>query len=157
MLSHNIAKPSTSAWSYPCLLVGKSDGSLRFCTDYSKVNAVTKTDCFPLPRADDCVDRVGAAVYVSKFDMLKGYWQVLLTAWAREVSAFVTHYAFQNYRVMALRMRNSLASFQRLVNIGMSDCEGFLGVIQSNMASTHVSDAQIVSAVNRCQSHTELG
>ena len=73
MLSHNISEPSTSAWSSPCLLVGKSDGSLRFCTDYRRVNSVTKPDCFPLPRADDCVDRVGAAVYVTKFDMLKAF------------------------------------------------------------------------------------
>ena len=83
MLSHNIAEPSASAWSSPCLLVGKSDSSLRFCTDYRRVNSVTKPDCFPLPRTDDCVDRVGATVYVSKFNMLKGYWQVPLTARAR--------------------------------------------------------------------------
>ena len=129
MLEHNIAEPSASAWSSPCLLVGKSDGSLRFCTDYRRVNSVTKPDCFPLPRADDCIDRVGAAVYVSKFDMLKGYWQVPLTARAREISAFVTPDAFLSYQVMPFGMRNAPASFQRLVNIvlnGMSDCEAFL-------------------------------
>lgn len=54
MLENGIAVLSTSAWSSPCLLSTKSDGSDRFCTDYRKVNGVTKPDCYPLPRIDDC-------------------------------------------------------------------------------------------------------
>ena len=30
------------------------------------------------PRVDDCIDQIGNAKYVSKFDLLKGYWQVPL-------------------------------------------------------------------------------
>lgn len=60
MLRHNISEPSSSAWSSPCIPVGTSGGCLCFCTDYHKANSVTKPDCFPLPRADDCVDMVGA-------------------------------------------------------------------------------------------------
>ena len=52
MLDNGIAEPSFSPWSSPCLLVPKSDGTLRFCTDFRKVNAVTKPDSFPLPRVD---------------------------------------------------------------------------------------------------------
>lgn len=54
------------------------------------VNSVTKPDSFPLPRIEDCVDKVGAAKYVSKLDLLKGYWQVQLTSHASGISAFVT-------------------------------------------------------------------
>ena len=39
---------------------------------------------------DDCVDRVGSAKYVTKLELLKGYWQVPLTKRAAEISAFVT-------------------------------------------------------------------
>ena len=44
----------------------KSDGTLRFCTDFRKVNTVTKPDSFPLPRMDDSVDRLGSAVFVAR-------------------------------------------------------------------------------------------
>ncbi len=90
LLEHNLAVPSTSPWSSPCLLVPKPDGSSRFCTDYRKVNALTKADSFPLPRMEDCVDRVGNAKFVTKLDLLKGYWQVPLTDRAFEISAFAT-------------------------------------------------------------------
>lgn len=86
----NIAEPSCSPWSSPCLLAEKSDGTPRFCTDFRKVNAVTKPGSFPLPRLDDCIDQVGSASFVTKLDLLKGYWQVPLTPRACEVSAFVT-------------------------------------------------------------------
>ena len=64
MLLNNIAEPSMSAWSSSCILVG--NGTFHFCAYYRRVNAVTKPDCYPLPRLDDCIDRVGSSVYVTK-------------------------------------------------------------------------------------------
>ena len=62
------------------MLVQKpGEDCFRFCTDYRKVNNVTKSDTYPIPRIDDCIDRVGNANYVSKIDLLKGFWQVGLT------------------------------------------------------------------------------
>jgi len=53
MLENGIAEPSSSSWASPCLLVEKSDKSPRFCTDYRKVNTVSKPDAYPLPRMED--------------------------------------------------------------------------------------------------------
>ena len=60
------------------------------CTDYRKVNSVTKTDIFPIPGVDDCIDNIGQAKYATKYDLLKGFWQIPLTNRAKDVSAFVT-------------------------------------------------------------------
>ena len=37
-LENNIARPSTSSWASPCILVPKPDKTSRFCTDFRKVN-----------------------------------------------------------------------------------------------------------------------
>ena len=82
------------------------------------------------PRLDDCVDRVGAAKYVSMFDLLKGYWQVPLTDRAKLISAFVTPDCFLQYTVMEFGMRNAPATFQRLINkvlSGLEGCGGYFG------------------------------
>ena len=34
MLENNIIQPSRSNWSSPCVIVPKSDQSIRYCTDY---------------------------------------------------------------------------------------------------------------------------
>ena len=61
MKENGIIEESNSPWCSPCILVPKSDGSVRFCTDFRKVNAVTKPDTYPLPRVDDYIDKIGSA------------------------------------------------------------------------------------------------
>ena len=81
-----------------------------------KVNSVTKADTFPIPRIDDCIDNIGQAKHVAEFDLLKGFWQIPLTNRAKYISAFVTLDGFFQYKVMPFGMKNSLATFQCLVN-----------------------------------------
>lgn len=98
LLENDLIEPSNSSWSSPCILVPKPDGSYRMCTDYRKVNSVTKIDTFPIPRMDDCIDKVGKAKYVTQFDLFKGFWQVPSTDRAKEISAFVTPDGFLSKR-----------------------------------------------------------
>ena len=65
------------------MLVAKGDGGYRFCTDFRNVKLVTKADSYPIPWVEDCIDKVGSSQFVSKFDLLKGYWQVPLTPQAK--------------------------------------------------------------------------
>lgn len=147
MLENGIAEPSSSSWASPCLLVSKPDWTHRPCTDFRKVNALTKPDSFPLPRMEDCVDQVGAAKYVSKFVLLKGYWQVPLLEKAKEICAFVTPSRLYSYTVMPSGLRNAPATFQRLMTkvvCGLDGCAVYLDdvVIYSNTWEEHIHGVQ---------------
>ncbi|XP_071845114.1 uncharacterized protein [Apostichopus japonicus] len=144
MLKHDIIEPSDSEWSSPCILVPKPDGSFRFCTDYRKVNTVTRTDSYPIPRVDDCIDRIGNARFVTKFDLLKGYWEIPLTDRAKRVSAFVTPDGLFQYKVMPFGMKNAPATFQRLLNnitASLENCEVYIDdiIVYSNSWYEHVT------------------
>ena len=144
LLDNDFIEPSQSNYSSPCILVPKPNGTYRMCTDYRKVNSVTKTDSFPIPRIDDCIDKVGKAKYVTKFDLLKGFWQVPLTDRAKEVSAFVTPNGLYQYKVMPFGMKNSPATFQRLINMviaGLDDCDAYIddAIISSDTWKDHLS------------------
>ena len=69
MLQQGVIEPSNSPWSTPVVLVGKRDGTLRFCVDYCKLNSVTKKDCYPLPRVDDLLDSLSDAQWFSTLDL----------------------------------------------------------------------------------------
>ena len=143
MLEHGIIEPSRSPWSSPCVLVPKADGTWRFCTDFRKVNNVTKSDCFPLPRIDDCIDCTGSLQFVSKFDLLKGYWQVPLSEEPKAISAFATPDGLYQYTVMPFGMRHVPATFQWMINhiiAGLEGCAAYLDdvVVYSQTFEDHM-------------------
>ena len=90
MLDNDFIEPSQSEWSSPCILLPIPDGTYRLCTDYRKVNNLSKTDTFFISRMDDFIDKIKNLKYITRFDLLKGFWQITLTERAKEISAFVT-------------------------------------------------------------------
>ena len=147
------------------VLVTKENGQYRLCIDYRKVNDLTTTDSFPLPRVDDCIDKISKAKYLSKFDLLKGYWQVPLTDHAREISVFVTNEGLYKCLVMPVGFKNSACTFQCLMNIitrGLEGCVVYIDdvVVFSDDWETHVQlirvlfctlrDAGLVINLTKC-------
>lgn len=124
MLSHGLIEPAYSEWSSPVTLVPKADGSHRFCIDYRKVNALTRADSYPLPRVDDCIDCVGSSRFISKFDLVKGYWQVPLSDRAQEISCFTALGRTYKCLVMPFGLKNAPACFQRMMNTLTADIPG---------------------------------
>ena len=72
----------------------------------------------------NCIDKVGEARYVTKFNLLKGLWKVPLTDRAKVISAFITPDGLYQDKVMPFGMKNSPASFQRFINKVIADLEG---------------------------------
>eukprot|EP00061_Rhincodon_typus_P009220 g32543.t1 len=117
MLQEDIVELSQSMWSSPIVLVPNPDSTQRFCVDYWNVNAITKSDSYPIPRLEDCMENVGQATYITKMDLLHSYWQVpFVREKAKDVSVFVTPNGLYLFKVMVFGMKNAPATFQRLMN-----------------------------------------
>lgn len=166
MLQHDLIRPGQSEWSSPVTLVPKPGGSYRFCIDYRRLNSVTKTDTYPLPLIDDCIDQIGNAQFITKFDLLKGYWQVPLTPRAQECSCFVALGRTYLCNVMPYGMKNAPATFQRLMNNITADvpnCVVYIDdiVVHSETWQEHLlslemllqrlSEAKLVVNIDKCE------
>ncbi len=97
------------------VIVPKKDGSLRFCCDYRHLNAISKKDVYPLPRADDLLRSFFNARYFSSLDMMSGYWQIKLTDC--EKTAFVTFCGLYEWTQMPFGLTGAPSTFQHLVDL----------------------------------------
>lgn len=59
LLKKGVIQESSSSYASPVVLVRKSDGSLRLCVDYRRLNLKTRRDAFPLLHIDESLDASG--------------------------------------------------------------------------------------------------
>ncbi len=107
---------SHSDWASPIVLVPKTDGSIRFCVDYRKVNAVSKFDAYPISRVDELLDRLGTARFYLTLDLTKGYWQIPLSPLYKEKPAFTTPFGLHQFVTLPFGLFGAPATFQRLMD-----------------------------------------
>ena len=115
MLEANVIRPSVSPWAFPTTMVKKSDGTLRFCGDYRRLNAVTVDEHTPLPFIPDLIDKVAKKHVFSTIDLISGYWQVPMAPDSIEKTAFITADGQYEFIVMPFGLKNAPSTFQRII------------------------------------------
>lgn len=116
MLTDDIVEECESAWGSPALLIPKKNGKVRFCVDYRKLNAVTKTDVYPMPLIDELVQSTKKHSFMSTIDMRSGFWQVSLREQDRDKTAFLTPFGSYRFKRMPFGLKNAPSTFQRLID-----------------------------------------
>ena len=69
MLAVNVIQPSRSPWNFPIVIVDKKDGSKRFCTNFRKLDLISKRSSWPLPVTDGMLAVLGKAEFFTILDL----------------------------------------------------------------------------------------
>ncbi len=150
MLNLGVIEESHSDWASPIVLVPKTDGSVRFCVDYRKVNALSKFDAYPMPRVDELLDRLGAARFYSTLDLTKGYWQIPLSPLSKEKTAFTTPFGLHQFVTLPFGLFGAPATFQRLMDKVLRPHSAYAAaylddiIIHSNDWQRHMEHLRVV-------------
>ena len=103
-------------WLANVVIVKKANRKWRMCIDFTDLNQACPKDSFPLPRIDQLVDLTAEHKLFTFMDAFSGYNQILMAEEDQEKTAFVTSQGLYYYRVMPFGLKNTGATYQRLVN-----------------------------------------
>ncbi|GFY11926.1 hypothetical protein TNCV_4974261 [Trichonephila clavipes] len=110
-------KECESPYAAPVVLVPKSNGTVRLCIDYRKLNAITIPDKYPLPLMDVLLHDTKSTAFMSTLDLKSGYHQVEVNPADQDNTAFVCPFGTFRYKRMPFGLRNAPATFQRLMDV----------------------------------------
>ena len=115
LIDTNLVVKSKSPWAFPLVPIKKKDGSIGICVDYRKLNEVTLHDSYPLPKVQECLDALQGAKWFSTIDATSGFFQVQNHPDDMDKTAFVCDKGLFAFRVLPMGLRNSPATYQRLM------------------------------------------
>ena len=115
---NDVIKESNSSWHSPVVLVKKANSDeYRFAVDYRKLNKISKSQAYPIPRLSDIFDAIGEANahYFSSLDLGKAFWQVPLSEESKSRAAFITYDGIFEFQTMPFGLQGAPATFQHLM------------------------------------------
>ena len=86
------------------------------CIDFTDLNKASPKDSYPLPRIDTLVDSTARHQLLSFIDAFLGYNQIKMEEADQEKTSFVTNQGLFYYNVMPFGLKNTKATYQRLMN-----------------------------------------
>ena len=105
-----------NVWTSAIHLVPKPDGTLRCCGDFRALNDKTLLDGYPLPNLQSFTHQMRGATIFSKVDLTKAFHQIPLDPESQAKTTMVTPWGTFMFKKLAMGLRNSAQSFQRLVD-----------------------------------------
>ena len=121
-LKQGIIHPSKSPYASQVVIVRKKSGEIRLCVDFRKLNAISIRDSFPLPRIEEALQAVQAAVWFTSFDLAKAIykWPWKKLTYPKLPFVQVASGLFEFTR-MPFGLTNAGASFCRLMEMVIGD------------------------------------
>ena len=97
-------------------------GEICLCIDFRALNAITVHDSFPLPRIEEALQTIKAAVWFTSFDLAQGYLQLAMDEADIHKTAFRAGSSrLYKFTCMPFSLSNVGASFCRLMEMCLGD------------------------------------
>ena len=120
-LKAGLIRRSSSPAGAGFFFVGKKDGSHRPCINYSRLNAITIKNRYPLPLMSSVFDQILQAHIFTKLDLRNAYHLVRIREGDEWKTGFNTPSGHYEYLVMPFGLTNAPAVFQAMINDVLRD------------------------------------
>lgn len=134
-------------WLANTVVVKKKNGKWRVCVDFTDLNRACPKDSFSLPKIDQLIDATARHDRMSFLDAYRGYHHIPMHKSDEEKTSFITPRGLYCYKVMPFGLKNTGATYQRLVTKMFRDqlgrtMEVYIDdmVVKSKRAHYHLED-----------------
>ena len=121
-LKQGIIHPSKRPYASQVVIVCKKTSEICLCVDFRRLNAISICDSFPLPRIEESLQAIQAAVWISSFDLAQGYLQMAMEEEDILKTAFCAGSSgLYKFTCMPFGLINTGMSFCRLMEMCIGD------------------------------------
>lgn len=117
LVHQGILVESFGSWSSPVCLVKKKNGSIRMCADLRRLNSVTRTPSYPIPRMDDTLDALAGSSLFCTLDLNSCYYQISVDPEDQHKTQIVTPFGSHSFTRMPFGAAGAPMTCARLLNV----------------------------------------
>ena len=120
-LSQGVIETSKSPWNFCLVAAPKRNGSIRWCLDTRKLNAITKKDAYRIPNIEDLLSRMAHSKVFSVLDCSGAFHCINIKEEDREKTSFNTPFGAFMFKRLCFGLSNAPATFSRLIEQILQD------------------------------------
>ncbi len=171
-LNKDFISSSSASYASLILFVEKKDGSLRFCVDYRKLNALTKRNHYSLSLIDETLARIQESKYLTRLNIIVMFNKLCMHSGSEDLTIFIISFDFYKYHVMSFKLINGSTFYQHYMNDVLFDylhqfCQTYLDdiIIYSKTLKKHKWHVRLVlhrlqetdfqMNINKCEFHVQ--
>lgn len=112
MLTRIVIVPTHTELASPVIFAANKNGTLRFCVDYRRFNALKLLESYPLLTMNECIGSLKVAQVSSTLDANTAYWQFEIDKYDKGYTASTSHHWLYQFIGIHFDLKNINATFQ---------------------------------------------
>ena len=118
-----IKKDSSSPWAAPAFIIPKKNGTVRFLTDFRKLNECIVRHPFPMPKISELLQSIPCFFCVTSVDFNMGYYAMELSEATSKLCSFVVPWGKYRYLRLPMGICTAPDEFQRRMQQLLGDLD----------------------------------
>ena len=139
-----------SEYGTPVFIIPKKEGTVRFLTDYRRINQGIVRKPYPIPRISETLQQMEGFQYATALDLNMGYYTIQLSPKSKDLTTIVTEFGKFRYNVLPMGLCISGDIFQAKVNELLGDIEGLYAYIDDILLTTKGTFEEHLQQLRTC-------